>query len=119
MVRNAIHDPCFVLSSESVACPNALRPDSGLQLFLTKTLPVPQRGNARNVWMMELANGANCNVATGTAIPNYPFYCTGNRVCAEPQSQTADTRQYVECGQPLSAIAVTARRRFRVSVLYR
>jgi hypothetical protein len=116
MVRNIIYDPCFVLNSRSVACPSALKPDLGIRIALTKQLPPPQRGGARNVWMMQLANGVTCNIGTGTVVLNYPFYCTGNWVCAPPQTRPGP--QFTECGQPLSSVKVTARRRFVVSLAY-
>jgi hypothetical protein len=116
MVRNAIYDPCFVLNAKSVACPSALKPDLGTKILLTKPVPAPQRGATRNVWMMRLTNGVTCSIGTGTVVLNYPFYCTGNWVCAIPQRRPGPW--LAECGQPLSSVSVTARRRFALSTVY-
>jgi hypothetical protein len=118
MAGNTIHDPCFTLGSRQVACPDALHPTSGLRLNLTEALPAPQRGNARNVWMMVLANGVTCNIGTGTTIPLFPYYCTGNWVCATPRRSPVPSVLVAQCGQPESATAVTARQQFRVARTY-
>jgi hypothetical protein len=119
MSGNTIHDPCFTLDAARVACPDMLRPSSGLRLSLTQALPPPQNDNVRNVWMMEFANGVVCSIGTGTVISGYPFYCTGNWVCAAPQPAPERGVQFALCGQPKSAVSVTALHRFRVTRSYR
>jgi len=85
MAGNAIHDPCFERSAREVACPEGASGRSGILLSLTKPLP-PSGSGTRNVWKMQLASGATCNVGTGTITPGYPFYCSGNLVCSSPRA---------------------------------
>jgi hypothetical protein len=119
MVVNSIYDPCFVVTAKIVACPSALNPNSGIRVLLTKPLPSAQRAGSPNVWMMELANGVKCNVGTGTVLPNYPYYCTGNWVCGSPQGSSVGGIEVAACGQPVSGTSITARRRFAVTAAYR
>ncbi len=118
MAGNTIYDPCFTLGSRNVVCPDGLRPKTGVRLSLTEALPAPQRGNARNVWMMVLANGVTCNIGTGTTIPLFPYYCTGNWACAAPRRSGNAGVLVAECGQPKSATEVMARQQFRVARTY-
>jgi hypothetical protein len=117
-VVNSIHDPCFKVDSKNVACPTNLAANSGLRIALTKPLPVPNSGNARNAFMMQLAGGITCNVGTGTVIPDYPFYCSGNLVCAAPSSAGSRRAVFVACGKPKNGIAVTGAGRYLVTVMY-
>lgn len=95
MVGNAIHDPCFELSAQSVACPLDAAANSGLVVALNKPLP-PAPSNA-NAWQMQLASGATCGIGTGTTIPGYPFYCTQNLVCSAPPPGPPPSAVFVHC----------------------
>jgi hypothetical protein len=85
MTGNSIHDPCFTLSPQQVACPENATQNSGIVIALTKPLPPPNQ--SKSVWRMQLQSGAECNVATGTRVPEYPFFCTGGLVCSAPPSE--------------------------------
>jgi hypothetical protein len=95
MVGNGIHDPCFMLSARSVACPTDVASNSGVAISLTKPLPEPN--TAANVWMMELTSGATCNIGTGTTVPGYPFYCSGSLVCSAPPPGKPQRAVFVRC----------------------
>lgn len=95
MVGNAIHDPCFALGAGSVACPLDLAANSGLLISLTK--PLPAAASNANAFQMQLASGARCGIGTGTTIPDYPFYCTGNLVCSAPPPGPPHDAVFVRC----------------------
>lgn len=95
MTGNAIHDPCFKVSGSSVACPVDLTANSGVIIKLTK--PLPREAGVSNAWQMRLTSGALCNVGTGTTVPGYPFYCTGNVVCAAPPEGEPHGAVFVHC----------------------
>jgi hypothetical protein len=95
MSANSIHDPCFTLSSREVACPSASEANSGIAISLTKPLPPSNQPNS--VWRMELQSGAQCNAATGTTIPGYPFFCTGGLVCSAPPEGPQQNAVFVRC----------------------
>jgi hypothetical protein len=118
MSGNSIHDPCFAINAKTVACPENPAENSGVRIALTKALPPANSGNTHNTWMMKLSGGAMCNVGTGTVIENYPFYCTGNIVCAAPASSASGGTVYVRCGLPKNAVTVTATKRYLVTTLY-
>jgi hypothetical protein len=117
MAGNEIHDPCFATSGTGVVCPANPSANTGLRISLVKPLPVANRGNGRNPWMMQLAGGITCNIGTGTRIPDYPFYCTRNLVCAAPASTNLPAI-FITCGRPKSSISVTATSRYLVTVMY-
>jgi hypothetical protein len=104
MVGNRIYDPCFERSQEQVACPADASKNTGLLMTLTKPLPQPHASPIDNVWQMRLASGALCSAGTGTTLPGYPFYCTGNLVCSAPPagSQQRDA-VFVRCAQTSDA----------------
>jgi hypothetical protein len=95
-----------------------LAANSGLRIALTKALPVPNTGKARNAFMMQLAGGITCNMGTGTVVADYPFYCTGNLVCAAPSSSTNQRAIFVSCGKPKNSVTVTGIGRYLVTVMY-
>lgn len=95
MVGNAIHDPCFELSAQSVACPLDAAENSGLVIALDK--PLPPAASHANAWQMQLVSGATCAVGTGTTIPGYPFYCTQNLVCSAPPPGPPPAAVFVRC----------------------
>lgn len=113
MVGNAIHDPCFTLTSKSVACPASDDARSGILISLTK--PLPQDTMRYTVWRMQLTNGAQCNIATGTRDPDYPFYCSGGLSCSAPPAGQQHGAVFVKCvtfsngkpGAPGSYLATT------------
>ena len=118
-VVNSIHDPCFRINALSVACPTNLAANSGIRIRLTKPLPPPMGISAHNPFMMQLAGGISCNVGTGTVIPDYPFYCSGNLVCAAPSSNANPRAVFVQCGRPKNGMTVTRMGRYLVRVMYR
>ena len=118
MSGNNIYDPCFSATSKSVVCPAALTATSGVRMLLTKPLPAPKGPQARNVWMMVLANGVKCNAATGTVMPGYPFDCTGNWLCPAPVLAGARSTVFVVCGQPVTLEKIEALTRYAVAVAY-
>jgi hypothetical protein len=118
MTKNSISDPCFALTSRSVACPSALDPKTGIRINLDKPFPAPQGRSQRTPYMMKLAGGITCNMGTGTVMPGYPFYCTGNWVCATPQISHPGAPVFVACGQPQTPTAVTAVGKYLVTTLY-
>lgn len=117
-VVNSIHDPCFRIDSKNVACPTNLAANSGVRIRLTKPLPPPMGNSGRNPFMMQLAGGITCNIGTGTVIPDYPFYCTGNLVCAAPSSNSARRAIFVQCGKPKNGLTVIAAGHYLVTVMY-
>lgn len=117
MVGNGIYDPCFSIDTKTVACPTNVAANSGVRVALTQPLPQANAGNVHNAWMMQLAGGATCNVGTGTTIPRYPFYCTGNLVCAAP-ARSQQAAMFVQCGRPKNGMSVTAAGHYLVTVLY-
>lgn len=117
MTKNSISDPCFVLAARSVACPSAMDPKTGIRINLDKPFPRPEGHSQRTAFMMKLAGGIVCNMGTGTVMPGYPFYCTGNWVCAAPNVSNA-AAIFVSCGQPQTPTAVTAVGRYLVTNLY-
>jgi hypothetical protein len=80
MAGNSIHDPCFALARDSVACPEDLVADSGIVMKLTTPLPAAQSPPAQpQAWALLLQGDAPCLRATGTLEdPDYPFYCKGH-----------------------------------------
>jgi hypothetical protein len=50
-----------------------------------------------SVWRMQLTNGAQCNIGTGTRNPDYPFYCTGGLVCSAPPAGEQQRAVFVKC----------------------
>lgn len=117
MVRNEIYDPCFSIDTKTVACPTNPVANSGVRIVLTRPLPLANAASAHNAWMMQLANGAKCSAGTGTVIPNYPYYCTGNLVCAAPAT-SASAAVFVQCGRPKNAVSVTGTGHYLVAVIY-
>jgi hypothetical protein len=97
MVGNSIHDPCFMLSANSVACPTDPAANTGVVISLTK--PLPAQHIAANAWQMQLSSGAMCNIGTGTTIPGYPFYCSGGNdlVCSAPPPGKRSGPVFVRC----------------------
>ena len=95
MVANSIHDPCFMISAHAVACPSNAISNSGVVLSLTK--PLPESNVTANAWMMQLTSGATCNIGTGTTMPGYPFYCSGNLVCSAPPPGKPRAAVFVRC----------------------
>lgn len=95
MVANSIHDPCFMLSARSVACPTDVASNSGVAISLTK--PLPQPNAVASVWMMKLTSGATCNIGTGTTLPGYTFYCSGSLVCSAPPPGKPKSAVFVRC----------------------
>lgn len=121
MVGNSIHDPCFSLKSNSkaVACPMNVPENTGIRITLSKPLPPANPPpKAPNAWMMTLADGAKCNMGTGTITPGYPFYCSGNLVCAAPLSQSKTAPVFVQCGKPQSGTSVTNTGHYLVTMMY-
>ncbi len=69
-VGNSIADPCFEIPGESdllVCTPDPLTGDPGFPLQLTEPLPLSEAALTANgsPWLVELADGARCGVATG------------------------------------------------------
>jgi hypothetical protein len=97
MVGNGIHDPCFMLSQRSVACPADPAANTGVVISLTK--PLPAQHSVANAWQMQLSSGAMCNMGTGTIVPGYPFYCSGGNglVCSGPPVGQPDGPVFVRC----------------------
>ncbi len=110
MVGNEIHDPCFKLSSVEVACPQDLVKNSGELIKLTKPLPPAASPQAAQPWAMVLAGNKTCNRATGTADPDYPFYCEGSPgACSAPNLSSAAASYEIRCatmveGKPRSVM---------------
>lgn len=96
MVGNEIHDPCFTLSPKTVACPVNPAENRGIEIALTKPLPAPVTEQP-NAWQMQLVSGALCNIATGTQVPGYSFYCTGKLVCSAPPPGEPRGAVFVRC----------------------
>jgi len=115
MVENSIHDPCFVLSEHSVACPSDPASNSGVEVSLTK--PLPESTIAANAWMMKLTSGAMCNIGTGTTIEGYPFYCSGNLVCSAPPPGKPQGAVFVRCA-PVKNGKTGKPGKYLVSTLY-
>lgn len=115
MVGNGIHDPCFTLSAQEVACPTDVAANRGIAVALTKPLPEPSR--ARSVWQMQLQSGAYCNIGTGTVLAGYPFYCSGGLVCSAPPPGEQQGAVFVHCGTPANGKVGTAGS-YLVRVLY-
>lgn len=116
MSGNEIHDPCFTLDAHSVACPASAT--SGIRIALTKPLPQANPPGKPNVWMMKLSGGIACNIGTGTVIPGYPFYCSGNLVCASPALKTGSQAAFVACGKPQTGVSVTGVSHYLVTAMY-
>ena len=115
MVGNSIHDPCFTLSPREVACPTDVAANRGIAIALTQ--PLPQPNQTSNVWQMQLVSGVQCNIATGTRIPGYPFYCAGGLVCSAPPAGQPQTAVFVRCATPANGKVGTAGS-YLVRVLY-
>lgn len=69
-VGNSISDPCFEIPSEpgQLVCePDPLIDDPGFALQLTEPLPLPEEGFGAvgGPWLLELADGSRCGIATG------------------------------------------------------
>jgi heat shock protein HslJ len=66
---NEIFDPCFLANeAPTVVCgANPTTGETGFVLALTEPLPEPDLGNLTQPWLVELADGAICGLATGTA----------------------------------------------------
>jgi hypothetical protein len=118
MVRNEIHDPCFTLSSREVVCPHDLVKNSGLLIKLTKPLPPAASPQPAKPWAMVLAGNKTCNRATGTADPDYPFYCEGSSgACSTPILSSAGATYEIRCATVVGGKAKSVMR-FLVSVVY-
>jgi len=70
MEGNMIYDPCFEITGRSnqVVCgANPVKHENGFALALTQPLsPRPSSNMAPQPWLIELADGAVCEAATGT-----------------------------------------------------
>jgi len=70
MRENMIYDPCFEVAGQSsrVVCgANPVKHENGFTLALTQPLPSrPPFNAAPQPWLIELADGAICEAATGT-----------------------------------------------------
>jgi hypothetical protein len=99
MAGNAIHDPCFVLTKTSVACPQNAFTGRGVVMTLDKPLPPAASPPAHpQAWAMLLQSGAQCARGTGTILPGYPFYCSGKLgVCGQPDLAKARPAYFVTC----------------------
>jgi hypothetical protein len=117
-VGNGIHDPCFALDAKTVACPTNPAANRGIRIALTKSVPPSSGPTGRNPWMLQMANGATCNVGTGTVIPGYPFYCSTGLVCAAPSTKPAGSFISVQCGRPRNGLQVAGSRRYGIAVMY-
>ena len=118
MVGDNIHDPCFAIDAKSVACPIDVAANTGVRIALTDPLPKSNGENGRNAWIMQLAGGVTCGVGTGTVIPDYPFYCTGDMVCAAPASSANTRAVFVRCGRSKDGMTVTGIGQYLVTVMY-
>jgi len=121
-VGNSISDPCFVRSSGSVACPEIPAGDQGLVIKLTKPLPANDVSGPANPWAMVVAPGTRCRIETGTVIPGFPYYCTGELVCAVPKPDPNTGEYHTACGTGEAGPSgphVTARKRYIVTTLWR
>lgn len=118
MTGNAIHDPCFALDGKTVACPVDPASNAGIRVSLTKPLPQAGKQNTHNPWMMQLAGNITCNIGTGTVTPGYPFYCTGNLICAAPAPGAAAAAVFVKCGRQKSAESAGDISSYLVTVMY-
>ena len=70
MVGDSISDPCFEIPSQPdrlVCEPDPLTDDPGFALQLAEPLPLPEGGvgAAGGPWLLELADGSRCGIATG------------------------------------------------------
>ncbi|HEV3153551.1 MAG TPA: hypothetical protein VGZ02_07095 [Candidatus Baltobacteraceae bacterium] len=121
MAQNEIYDPCFKVDAREVACPTPKDVTSGTRISLTKPLPAHTGTPANTVWAMHLAGGGICSRGTGTLVKDFPFYCSGLPVCADPTSwQTGPPGHavFVTCGTAKNAITVTNRSRYLVKTIY-
>lgn len=120
MSGNNIHDPCFKVDAKSVVCPTNVVANSGIRISLRKPLPRANPEAPSNAFMMALAGGITCNMATGTTIPGYPFDCSSGLVCAAPLSASKPpSAVFVQCGKPKSGTAVSNTGRYLVTMMYR
>lgn len=69
MTDEFIHDPCFETDSGQVVCGIDSEKEDAFELKLTEPLPKQRNDNTRepSYWKIELENGLNCYVFTGTA----------------------------------------------------
>ena len=70
MVGDSISDPCFEIPSQPdrlVCEPDPLTDDPGFALQLTEPLPLAEEslGGAGGPWLLALADGSRCGIATG------------------------------------------------------
>jgi len=67
---NAIYDPCFVVGDQpTVICnSNPATGDTGFVLTLTEPLPTPDVGDVTKPWIIELSDGLQCGLLTGTIV---------------------------------------------------
>jgi len=105
--NNRIYDPCFASNSTDttpLAC--ATDPWAGTVTLLTLTAPLPRdrantaAGTARNPWAAQLANGARCQIITGTSatIAGMPIgaACSeGTQIVGDPDRSTGHWRVYI------------------------
>jgi hypothetical protein len=115
MVGNTIYDPCFAAGGRAY-CPQSVVTNTGVVIKLTKKLPAPNPGGQPNAFMMQLAGGMKCNIGTGTIVPGYPYYCSGNLVCSAPVKM-GNTYQ-VNCGTSSSGLKVGQLRKLAVAILW-
>lgn len=89
---NEIYDPCFAVAGlkEAVVCgADPARSLSEFVLALTKPLPARSMPHlaAPLPWMLELADGSVCALATGTSAQvdgrDVPYECSDSQVCTD------------------------------------
>ena len=121
MIGNSIMDPCFELSAKAVACPQDVVANTGVIIYLTKPLPEANPNTAPKPWRFQLAGGSGiqCNAGTGTVIGNYPYYCSGNLVCAVPAATAKWPATFMaQCGTPSGPMTVKGSRAMFVTTLW-
>lgn len=119
MIGNNIMDPCFMTSNKTVNCPENMDKNSGVTIALTKPLPKNMSKKSGNPWRFMLAGGVVCNAGTGTVIANYPYYCSGNLVCAVPNANAKMPAIYVaQCGKPTGPMSVKGAKPYAVVTLW-
>jgi hypothetical protein len=105
--RLSLHDPCFVASASSVACPEDVFAGRGILMNLSKPLPPAASPAPPAAFAMLLRSGAKCTRGTGTIVDDSPFYCSGETgVCRAPDLSVAKPAYFVKCGKPVDAMHV-------------
>jgi len=128
IIANIIHDPCFALDAQDVACPVDVVRDRGIVVRIASTPSTRANVGAPGAtapWTFILASGSLCALGTGTVISDFPYFCRGSLVCAQPASLGGDARRFwAECGKVVPASGasppgVPAHRAYAVRTMWR